>query len=328
MWIVSPGRKRTARPRTRHLLLALAHEMHLDAAEAGVVERLVTERRAGRSRRSSSRLMRARRFRLKRAVTPCASLYAACRRAGSFFRSTPIRSPPPAPGHRARVLQESRRLRRREVADGRAGKVDDAPARAHAVQVRQGERPRIVGAHRDDREAGKIPGERSRGSPQLRGGDVDGEVGHRRECLDEDARLAAAAAAVLDQRAPRPEALRHVARVRAHDRDLGARRIVLGQLADRVEQRAARLVVEILGRQRLLRPRQAVQHVVEEAAGIRTQIVKGYARDARRHCRLFFRACGTGQGFSRPAPAGSRSVAHAAPVSSRAAGGAGSRSTS
>ena len=28
----------------RHLLLALAHEVHLDAAEGGVVERLVTER--------------------------------------------------------------------------------------------------------------------------------------------------------------------------------------------------------------------------------------------------------------------------------------------
>ena len=50
------------------------------------------------------------------------------------------------------------------------------------------------------------------------------------------------------------------------DRALGARRVVLGQLADAVEELGAARVVEVLGRQLLERPGQAVEHVVGQRA--------------------------------------------------------------
>ena len=53
---------------------------------------------------------------------------------------------------------------------------------------------------------------------------------------------------------------------RLEDRALGARRVVLGQLADAVEQLGAARVVEVLGRQLLERPREPVEHVVGERA--------------------------------------------------------------
>ena len=60
--------------------------------------------------------------------------------------------------------------------------------------------------------------------------------------------------------------LRDVRRARDEDRALGARRVVLGQLADAVEQLGAARVVEVLRRQLLERPREAVEHVVGERA--------------------------------------------------------------
>ena len=53
---------------------------------------------------------------------------------------------------------------------------------------------------------------------------------------------------------------------RLEDRALGARRVVLGQLADPVEQLGAAGVVEVLGRQLLERPGEPVEHVVGERA--------------------------------------------------------------
>ena len=54
------------------------------------------------------------------------------------------------------------------------------------------------------------------------------------------------------------------ARVALEDRTLGAGRVVLGQLADPVEQLGAAGVVEVLGRQFLERTRETVEHIVGE----------------------------------------------------------------
>jgi hypothetical protein len=54
----------------------------------------------------------------------------------------------------------------------------------------------------------------------------------------------------------------------SRDGELGARRIVLAQPADALEQPAAGGVVEILGRKRLAGPGEPLQNVVGEA-GIR-----------------------------------------------------------
>ena len=77
------------------------------------------------------------------------------------------------------------------------------------------------------------------------------------------------ARAQLDQLASRPVAATISAACALEDRALGARRVVLGQLADAVEQLRAARVVEVLGRQLLERPRQPVEHVVGEAALVR-----------------------------------------------------------
>ena len=97
---------------------------------------------------------------------------------------------------------------------------------------------------------------------------------NRRELADKNARLAAVTAAVLDESAARAQMSCHIARMRMHDRGFGSRWIVFGQLADRVEERGAAFVVEVLRGQLLLRPRQAGNHVIEEAACIRAQIVE------------------------------------------------------
>src|SRR5205085_5424033 len=50
------------------------------------------------------------------------------------------------------------------------------------------------------------------------------------------------------------------------DRALGARRVVLGQLADAIEQLRAARVIEMLGGKLLEGPREPVQHIVGERA--------------------------------------------------------------
>jgi len=83
--------------------------------------------------------------------------------------------------------------------------------------------------------------------------------------LDQDAGLGLNAAAEFDQLGLGPYELRDFRDVAAQDRRLGARQVVLGQLADRFKQPAALLVVEILRRDALLRERKAGERVLEEA---------------------------------------------------------------
>ncbi len=85
-------------------------------------------------------------------------------------------------------------------------------------------------------------------------------IGHR---IEQDARLLRGPGAELDQLAGAGR-LDDLAGLRLQDRLLGARRVVLGQLADAVEQLGAARVVEMFGRKLLERPGEAVEHVVGE----------------------------------------------------------------
>ena len=146
----------------------------------------------------------------------------------------------------------------------------------HAHEHRQRQRPGVVGAHTVDVEPGEGLRETCGRRLHRLAGDVDGHVQRGPQLLDQDARLAARTAAELDQLAVRAEELRHRGGMLAHDGELGARGIVLGQLADLLEQTAAARVVEILRRQCLPRRCQPAQHLAQEGGGLRQKIVEAH----------------------------------------------------
>ena len=81
---------------------------------------------------------------------------------------------------------------------------------------------------------------------------------------DQDPRLLRAAAAELDELDRSLERAQHLAGVQVQNFGLGPGQVVLGQLRDRFEQRAAQRVVEIFRRKVLLRGAEARAHVVRE----------------------------------------------------------------
>ena len=95
--------------------------------------------------------------------------------------------------------------------------------------------------------------------------DVAAQRSRRRERAEQHARLLRGPGAQLDDLG-RARGLRDARGLGDEDRALGARRVVLGQLADPVEQLRADRVVEVLGRQLLERARQPVEDVVGERA--------------------------------------------------------------
>src|ERR1035441_3479604 len=80
------------------------------------------------------------------------------------------------------------------------------------------------------------------------------------QLLNQDAGLAGGAGAEFDQGQRRSGMLQDIARVRLQDRALGAREIVLRQLGDLLEQRAADVVVKQFRRQPLGRRTQALEY--------------------------------------------------------------------
>jgi hypothetical protein len=110
----------------------------------------------------------------------------------------------------------------------------------------------------------------ARGVEQVIARDVDGHVrGRRFEMIEQLARLRTGAAAELDDRSIRADLMRHVAGVRTHDLQLGPREIVLGQLANAVEQKRAELVVEPHRRQLARLLAHTFEHSVGECVGAR-----------------------------------------------------------
>ena len=77
---------------------------------------------------------------------------------------------------------------------------------------------------------------------------IDGHVTRRLHGIDKDRRFGAAATAVFDQQCLWPDACCHTVRMLTHDAKLGASRVILGQVADRLEQLGATLIVEIFCR--------------------------------------------------------------------------------
>ncbi len=104
-------------------------------------------------------------------------------------------------------------------------------------------------------------------------GHVDGDVALERagrlQRVEQHARLGRGPGAELDELAGAGQ-LGQLLGALLEDRPLGAGRVVLGQLADAVEQLRPARVVEVLRRQLLERPREAVEHVLGQRPLLRS----------------------------------------------------------
>ena len=96
-----------------------------------------------------------------------------------------------------------------------------------------------------------------------------------RQAVQQNTRLDAAAAAVFDQQGVRTDQRGHLCGIALHDRCLRARRVVLGKLADLIEQSRAVSVVKVLAGERLLKCRQTCEHFRFEAFHRGGTVVQG-----------------------------------------------------
>ena len=151
----------------------------------------------------------------------------------------------------ARHLEEGLGFVAPQVADRRAREVDDA-TRVTPVG-RDAERMREVGGDRNDAELRKLAAQARHGRAQCVGRYVDRHVDRRRERIDQESRLQALAAAVFEQRAVLAGEACNLAQMLPRDTEFSPSGVILAQAADALEEAAASGVVEILGRQRLLR---------------------------------------------------------------------------
>ena len=199
---------------------------------------------------SRARFTTRRTLRLKSAVTPAASSYAATRRSVLFHEIGAEEERVAGVEPPRDVGEELGAGLGREVADGAAEERDDARAVAR-------DQVEVTFEVADDRvhfDAVVLGGDRGRGRAQCRLAHVERHetceqvgVGER---VEQQAGLLRRARAELDERVGL--GARHdVGGVRDEDAALGARGVVLGKARDLVEQLAATVVVEVLRRQGL-----------------------------------------------------------------------------
>jgi hypothetical protein len=183
-----------------------------------------------------------------------------------LIRSVPSSRWSSSPSRPATIAQEAAALGGVEVADRAAEKGDQSrPARRRQtveVALEVADQPVHV-------QAGILRGQLGGTGANHLLGHVHGDEalerpggGHR---IQQQARLGRAARSQLDELAGAGRGDQLVGDA-LEDRPLGAGRVVLGQLADPVEQHRAARVVEVLWRQLLERAGQAVASVVGERA--------------------------------------------------------------
>ena len=140
---------------------------------------------------------------------------------------------------------------------------DDIPQRWR-LRIRQVERVGKVRRHRQDLDLRKVGGDGVRRGDEVFLRNVDRHVGGEiDQVFEENTDLQARAAAELDQAGLRTDQRSHLVRVPRHDRELGFCQVILGQLADLVEQLRAPLIVEILGRDGFLIQAQPFEDLAE-----------------------------------------------------------------
>ena len=244
---------------------------------------------------------------------------------GSLTRSVPSRSRSVGRHAGRDPAQEAAAAAGREVADRAAQEGD----RARALRARDPVQVALeVPDHAVHVEARVLLDQVLGGLAHDRLGHVEGQVAAQRARLghrvEEHAGLRGVAGAELEQLLGLPRR-DDVGRVGLEDRPLGARRVVLGELADLVEQLRAARVVEVLRRQLLERLGQPVEHVVGERAlvalgeprvdpdlAVDAGGLHAHASQARRTPEKIWRRWGRSQ-LRKVALATRRTVAHEPP---------------
>ena len=218
-----------------------------------------------------------------------------------------------AAGARAQSRQQPQRRVALEVADGRAREeVDDARGPA-AGRQRQREFRIEVGDDRHHLERRVRRRQSGRRLHQEVARDVDRHVARqRRQRIQQQPRLGARAAARLDQQRALADRGGDRADVLAQDRRLDPRQVVLGLLADPLEQPRALCVVQVARRDVLRRVAQPGEQFMQlRLRGPRLRVVAGEggcARGARRAARgeaggkLAWRSRAGVHRVSRPSP--------------------------
>ena len=148
--------------------------------------------------------------------------------------------------------QEGARFTRRQVADGRAWKINHAPS--PRTQRREADPVRKVANHGRDAQPGKVVAEARRCPRERAFGDIDRHVGGGPQGADQQPGLEAGAAAVLDEFPAPPREVRDGVEMLPRQRQFRARQVILGERTDALEQAATRGIVKIFRRQGLLRP--------------------------------------------------------------------------
>ena len=144
-----------------------------------------------------------------------------------------------------------------EIAERGAGKEADALAANSALKRltvasqtrRQGKGLGVVGNDRLDRQCRIVGAQPACGAGQVLARNIDRQVAPGRvQRVQQQAHLGQRTSAKLDDLRAGPDLRRDLAGAIAQDAQLGARRIVLGQFANAVEQRRAFGVVKVFGR--------------------------------------------------------------------------------
>ena len=136
-------------------------------------------------------------------------------------------------------------LCRREVADGRSRKINHPARRLDAFERGHLQWLHVIGADGNDRQLRKTRRQARRRGLQRVGGNLDGHIGRGTQRAQQHLGLDAGTAAELDQQAALAQLCGHVRRTIVHQRQFGARRIVFGQITDRLKQLAAAGIVKI-----------------------------------------------------------------------------------
>src|SRR5919202_4932614 len=262
-----------ARLADMHHLFGETDQMHLDASEHRVVEGVVPEL-VEREIRPQLAVQPPQDVEVERRGDAKRVVVRAVEHQRVLFEVHPDQQTAVRSTHVGDAGQETPRVLRNEVADGRAGVVGDA-AYGLTEEVRQFEWGRVVGAHRFNPQPRIRVGQLVGRTLMLLARAVDRHVSSGSlQVIQEDARLGAAAAAILDEQYVGAEQRGDVGAGLAHDARLGARGVVLIELRDLLEQVRAHLVVEQLARQLFLRTPQAAQDLLQGRRLIRREVVK------------------------------------------------------
>ncbi len=142
--------------------------------------------------------------------------------------------------------QEGERLAGGEIADRRA-RIEERRRQVREIGL-EIEPDGEVGDDTQPFDAGMLGGEARERTVDGAGGDVHRDVALRRHVRKPVRALGTVAGTEVDELAAPADRPRDVVAALAEDRPLGAGGVILGQLADRGEQRAAQGVVEVFRR--------------------------------------------------------------------------------